>query len=82
MKFIVEFRLKPGMKNKAVEAFEQRGPGRNPGVSFGGAWIGKQSEIAFVLIEAEDEARVVKAAESWASFGEPHIYPVVDVQQY
>jgi len=34
MKFMIEFRLKPGSKNKAAEAFEKRGPNRSSGVTF------------------------------------------------
>ena len=82
MKFIVELRLQPGMRNKAVEAFEQRGPNRNPGATFKGAWVGKQSDVAFVLVESEDEAHVAKAAQSWAAFGQTQIHSVTDIEQY
>jgi hypothetical protein len=82
MKFMAQFRLKPGAKNKAVEAFEQRGPNRNPGVTFLGAWVGNHSDVAFVLVEGEDEAHVAKAAEAWVPFGEAQIHSVIDVQQY
>ncbi|MCI0540669.1 MAG: DUF3303 family protein, partial [Verrucomicrobiales bacterium] len=69
MQFIVEFQLKPGAKNQAVAAFEQRGPNRNPGVTLKGAWIGSRSDVAFILVDGADEAQVAKAAESWAAFG-------------
>ena len=82
MKFMVEFRLKPGSKSGIVQAFEQRGPNRNPGVRFEGGWIARNSELAFVLVEGADEARVGKAAEAWSEFGEMTIHPVIDVQQY
>ena len=82
MKFMVEFRLKPGAKNKAVETFEQRGPNRNPGVTFLGAWFGNHSDVAFVLVDGEDEAHVAKVAESWAAFGNAQIHSVNDIQQY
>jgi hypothetical protein len=82
VKFIVQFTLKAGAKNKAVEAFEQRGPNRNPGVTFAGAWIGRGEDVAFVLVEAEDEAHVAKATESWTHFGAATIHSVIDVQQY
>ena len=82
MKFIVEFQLKPGGKNAAVAAFEQRGPSRNPGVTFVSAWIGKQSDVAFVLVESESESHVAKAAESWSAFGAAQIHAVTDIQQF
>jgi hypothetical protein len=79
---MVEFRIKPGNKNQAVVAFEQRGPSRDPGMTFLGAWIGKQSDVAFVLVESENEAHVFKIAESWSAFGEAKVYAVTDIQQY
>ena len=82
MKFMVEFRLKPGAKNKAVETFEKRGPSRNPGVAFEAAWIGSQSDVAFVLVNSADEALVAKAAEQWSEFGQTEIHSVVDIQQF
>ena len=82
MQFMVEIRLMAGSKNKAVEAFEQRGPNRNPGVRFAAAWVGSRADVAFVLVDADDESRVAKAAESWTHFGEAKIHAVVDVQQY
>lgn len=82
MKFLVEFRLKPGERDAIFQAFEQRGPNRNPGVRFEGAWIARNSEIAFALVEGLDEAHVAKAAESWSQFGQSTIHSVIDVQQY
>jgi Protein of unknown function (DUF3303) len=82
MKFMVEFRVKPGSKNKAVEAFELRGPNRNPGVTFRGAWVGARSDVVYVLIESTDDAQVSKAAQSWAEHGEYQITQVIDVEQY
>jgi hypothetical protein len=82
MLFMVEFRLKPGAKNKAVEAFEQRGPNRIPGVAFEKVWIGNHSDVAYVLIQSADEALVAKAAELWSEFGQTQIHSVVDIQQY
>ncbi len=64
MKFMVEFELQPGTRNQAVEAFERRGPNRNPGVKFEGAWVGSRSDVAFVLVDGVDEGHVAKAAES------------------
>jgi hypothetical protein len=82
MKFMAEFRLKPGVKNQAVEVFEQRGPNRIPGVRFLGAWVGNQSDVAFVLVDGDDEAVVARAVESWRAFGEAQIHSVIDIQQY
>src|SRR6266550_5458735 len=53
MKFMVEFSVKPGDKNKAAQAFEQRGPNRNPGVAFRGAWIGQNADVVFALVESD-----------------------------
>lgn len=82
MRFIVEFRLKPGSKNKIVDAFELRGPNRIPGVTFREAWIGTKSEVVFVLAESENESLVVQAAESWGEQGEYKITPVINVEQF
>jgi hypothetical protein len=81
MKFMVEFRFKPGGKNDVLDAFELRGPNHNPGVTFRGAWIGSRSEVAFVLVESSDESLIEKASQSWADHGEYRITPVVDVEQ-
>jgi hypothetical protein len=82
MKFMVEFRLKPGRKNHALELFESRGPNRNPAVTFRGAWIGADSDQVFVLVEAPDELHVEQAAESWSQEGEYKITRVIDIEQY
>ena len=82
MQFMVEFRLKPGSKAKAVELFERRGPSRNPGVTFRGAWIGAESDQAFVLVEAADEAHVAQAAEAWREHGDFQWTRVIDTEQF
>jgi Protein of unknown function (DUF3303) len=82
MKYMVEFSVKSGNKNKAVQAFEQRGPNRNPGVTFRGAWIGKNSDVVFVLVESADESLVTSAAKSWAELGDFRITQVIDVEQF
>ena len=82
MKCMVEFHLKPGAKEPAIQVFEQRGPNRNPGVTFRGAWIGTHSDIVFVLIESAHEAEVAQAAEAWRPHGEFTIHPVLDIEQY
>jgi hypothetical protein len=82
MKFMVQLRLQPGSKTKVVEAFDLRGPNRNPGVSFLGAWIGTKLDAAFVLVESSDESLVVKAAEAWREHGEYEFHQVIDIQQY
>jgi hypothetical protein len=81
MKFMVELGLKAG-KDKAFELFESRGPNRHPGVTFRGAWIGTDSDIAFVLIESADEALVAQAAQSWSEPGESRITRVIDIEQF
>lgn len=82
MKFMVEFRLKPGSKNKAAEVFEQRGPNRTPGVTFRQAWIGASTDVVFVLVESSDEALVGKLAQSWSEHGQSQIYRVIDAEQF
>jgi len=82
MKFMVEFSVKAGNKNKAVQAFEQRGPSRSPGVAFHSAWIGKNSDVVFALVESADEALVTSAARSWSETGKFRITPVIDVEQF
>jgi len=82
MKYLLKMRLKPGSLDQAIEAFEQRGPSRNPGVIFRQGWIDTRSQIAFVIIESSDQSLVEKAALSWAEFGESEIHPVIDIDQY
>jgi hypothetical protein len=82
MKLIAQFRLNPGMKNKAVEYFEQRGPNRNPGVTFLGAWVGKDTDVAFVLLEASSVDLVQAGGQAWSEFGTFELHPVLDIQQF
>jgi hypothetical protein len=82
MKFMVELRLKPGNKNKIVDAFELRGPSRNRDVTFQAAWVGTNSDVVFALVESASEAQVAAAGKSWSEFGDYQIHPVIDVQQY
>jgi hypothetical protein len=81
-KYIVQFRLEPGTKNQTVQAFEERGPSRDPGVQFRGAWIGTKSDVVFVLVEASDEADVSKAAQVRSATGNYEIHPVIDIEKY
>ena len=82
MKFMVEFPVRPGNKNKALEAFEQRGPNRSPGVTFQGAWIGKNSDVVFALVESAEESLVAIAAKSWTETGNFRITPVIDLERF
>lgn len=82
MKFMVQFRLKPGVKNKAIEYFENHSRNRNSGVALQNAWIGKDSDIVFVLVESPDAAHVAAAGQTWSEFGSHEIFPVLDIQQY
>ncbi len=82
MKFVVEFRMQPGSKNRAIDAFEQRGPNRSPGVMYRNAWIGTRSDVVFVLAESEDEALTTQAAKSWSETGDFRVTPVIDVEQF
>lgn len=82
MKFMVEFQLKPGCKNKAVAMFEARGPNRDLAVTLRSAWVGTHSDVAFVLVESDAQELVAKVGERWREFGEFQIHPVIDVEQF
>lgn len=82
MKSFVQFKLKPGTKPKVLQAFELRGPNRNPGVTFLGAWIGKNDDVIFVLVESTDEANLIDAAKSWNEYGDYQITPVMAYDEY
>ena len=82
MKFMVEFRLRPGSKHKVVETFELLGPNRHEGVSFRAAWIGTRSDVIFVLVEASSEELVSQASQKWQEHGVTLIQPVIDAEQY
>jgi hypothetical protein len=79
---MVELQIKAGSKNEAIQAFEQRGPNRNPGVTFKGAWIGLHTDVAFVLVESAEEPLVSAAAKSWSEIGDFRISPVIDIEQF
>ena len=82
MKFMVEFRLKPGGKHKVVEGFELLGPNRHEGVRFQSAWIGTRSDVIFVLVESASEELVTRASQTWKEHGVTLVHPVVDSEQY
>ena len=82
MKFMIEFAVRPGNKNKAVQAFEQRGPNHNPGVTFHGAWVGKQADVIFALVESAEQSLVDSAAKTWSETGNFRITPVIDLEQF
>jgi Domain of unknown function (DUF3303) len=79
---MVECVLKADLKSQAVQAFEQRGPNRNPGVTFRGAWVGLQSDVVFVLVESAEESLVSDAARSWTEIGDYRVTPVIDLEQF
>jgi hypothetical protein len=80
--FIVEFRLKPGSKNKILEEFEKRGPNRNPGIALRSAWVGKQADVIFAIVDSTNDDAVTRACESWSESGEYIINPVINIEQY
>ena len=82
MKFMVELKLIPGSTRQAVEAFEQRGPNRSPGVAMRGAWVGTGEDFIFALVESDDESLVLKASQAWADVGDCEIHPVIDIEQF
>ena len=82
MKFMVEFAVRPGNRNNAVQNFEQRGPNRSPGITFHGAWVGKQTDVIFALVEGADESLVTSAAKTWSETGDFRITPVIDIESF
>ena len=82
MLFMVQVQLHPGTKDSVLETFELRGPNRNPGISYRGAWIGAHDDTVFVLVEGEDEALVEQAAASWGDVGPHETHLVIDVEDY
>ncbi len=81
-KFMIEFRLTPGSKNKVLDIFEVQGPNRTAGVTISNAWIGTRSDLIFVMCESAEESLVEQACQAWKQFGEVQIYPVIGVEQY
>jgi hypothetical protein len=81
MKYMAELRLKPDSRNRALEEFEQRGPNRNLGVSLLGAWVGKDTDVVYALLESTDAALAEQAASSWRAVAQYTITPVIDIQQ-
>lgn len=82
MKFMVELVLKPGSTYRAMDAFELRGPNRNPGVAFRGAWVGIRSELVFALVESDDEELVRNASRTWADVRDCQIHPIVEIEHF
>ena len=82
MKWMVEFHFKSEHKDQVMELFEQQGPNRNPGVKFRGAWIGSRTDVAFVLVEGDDEKRMEDVAQSWSEHGSYKLHPCVEVENY
>jgi hypothetical protein len=81
MKFMIEFRLKPGHKDHVLATFERVGPNRNEGVTFRGAWVATHSDVIFVLAEGDDESRVAEVAGKWSEHGEATVHAVIDVDE-
>lgn len=81
MKYMVELLLHPGAKDKALEAFEQRGPNRTAGVTLRGVWVAAHADVVFVLLESAKETSVAEAVSSWSVFGESKITTVIDIEQ-
>ena len=82
MKFMVECVLKAGLKSQAMQAFEQRGPNRSPGVTYRGAWVGLHSDVVFVLVESAEESLVSADARSWSQIDDYRITPVIDLEHF
>jgi hypothetical protein len=82
MTFIIEFRLKPGSRNKIVEKFEEHGPNRHPGVDLISAWVGKSEDVIFAFVQCESEANLVNACKSWSETGDFTTHRVINIEQY
>jgi hypothetical protein len=82
MNYMVKFTLKPNSKNALMDHFDLRGPNRNPGVKFVNAWIGKDADVVFALVEGDREDQLQAAGASWSQFGEFEVFPVTDVQAF
>jgi hypothetical protein len=82
MKFFVELRLKASSRNKAMDAFELRGPNRNPRVALRGAWVATGSDLVFAVVESDDESMVEQAARSWSDVSSFTIHAVVEIEQF
>lgn len=82
MKFMVEFSVQSGGRERLIAEFERRGPNQHPGVVFRNAWVGTYTDVAFVLVEGESVAAIEKVAASWGEFGEHRIHAVAEVQDY
>lgn len=80
--FLVEFRLQPGAKKKALDLFELQGPNRSPGVLFRNGWIATKEDALFVLCESDDESLVTNACCGWGEFGESRVHCVLPVDKY
>ncbi len=82
MKYLVQFQFDEGQKDKAYAFFETIGPNRHPGVKFLGAWIGKDDDVAFALLECEGLEQLAIAGETWSQFGTHLATAVIDIEQY
>jgi hypothetical protein len=82
MKFMIEFRVKPGQKEKMIATFEKVGPNRNSGVALRGAWIGSRSDVIFALVESDDEARAAAAAQAYSAHADATLHAVNDIEQF
>jgi hypothetical protein len=82
MMYMIEFRVKPGHKESALERFERNGPNRLPGVSLRSAWVGTRSDVVFALVESDDESLVTAAAQSWNGHADATVHAVVDIEQF
>lgn len=81
MKFMVEFHFPAAEREAILRRFEERGPNRNPGVTFRDAWIGERDPIAYVLVEAADRGLIESTVRQWSDKGTAKVTPVVDVEQ-
>lgn len=82
MKYMIEFRVKPGQRDPALNRFEEFGPNRIPGVAFRGAWVGARSDIVYALVESDDETLVSQAAQSWNAYADSTVNAVIDIEEY
>jgi hypothetical protein len=81
MKFITQWKLRPGKLPEAVDRFLTTGDPKPEGVRSLGRWFSVDMEKGFHLIEADDAAVVAKYAARWADLLELETCAVIEDAQ-
>lgn len=82
MLYMLKLQISAGKRDQALAEFERRGPNRNPGVKFRGAWIAVKDDTAYALVEGTDEPAIENACQAWSEYGQWSVCPVVDIEKY